>query len=133
MKILATVKTALVAVKAFFSTPLFNNVRAVLYVAIPAALIELVKQGHLSQDAARLWTAVVVAALAPTLAAIFAPSGLKTYVAGLLAPVQGLLVFLGGTGNEWFLLFAAAIGSIISSGLWAANVHAATPGADDTE
>jgi hypothetical protein len=122
------VSSLLARIKAFLSTPLFNNIRAVLYVAVPAGLWQLVAQGHLSQDAARLWSAIVVAAAAPTLASIFAPKGFKTYLAGLLVPVQGLLVYLGGTNNTWFLLASAVVGSILSSGLWAANVHAASSG-----
>lgn len=113
------------SVKAFFSTPRFNTIRAMLYVAIPAVLLELVKDGRLAQDTANLWIAVIVAALSPALASIFAPSGLKTYIAVLLIPVQALLVGLGGEHNIWLMLGAAVIGSIISSGIWAANVHAA--------
>lgn len=45
--------------------PLFNNVRAMLYVAVPAVLLELVKDGRLSQDRATLWSAVAIAALSP--------------------------------------------------------------------
>ncbi|OIN79784.1 phage holin [Mycobacterium malmoense] len=110
-------------VKAFFSTPLFNNIRAVLYVAVPAVLLELAKQGHLSQNDALLWTAVAVAAAGPALASVFAPAGFKTYIAGLLVPVQALLVGIGGAHNLWLPLGAAVVGSIISSGIWAANVH----------
>lgn len=114
----------LAKLKAFFTTPVFNHLRAVLFVAVPAVLLELVKNGRLSQDQANLWSAVAVAVLAPTLAAIFAPSGWRTYAAGLLVPVQALLIGLGGANNLVFLTTAAVIGSIISSGLWAANTRA---------
>ncbi|MDV6979675.1 phage holin [Mycobacterium intracellulare] len=122
-------------IKAFLSTPLFNNLRAMLYVAVPAVLLELVKDGRLSQDRATLWSAVAIAALSPALATVFAPAGWRTYVSGLLIPVQALLVGIGGANNLWALMGAAVIGSIVSSGLWAANVHnaaAAPPAAADT-
>jgi len=113
----------LAKIKAFLSTPLFNNIRAMVYVAVPAVLLELVREGRISQDNATLWTAVVVAASGPALAAIFAPNGWRTYLSSLLIPVQGLLVGLGGATHTWLLLGAAVVGSFISSGIWAANVH----------
>ncbi|EFG75292.1 hypothetical protein HMPREF0591_4792 [Mycobacterium parascrofulaceum ATCC BAA-614] len=113
-------------IKAFLSTPLFNNLRAMLYVAVPAVLLELVKDGRLSQDRATLWSAVAIAALSPALAAVFAPAGWRTYVSGLLIPVQALLVGIGGANHLWALMAAAVVGSIISSGIWAANVHTTT-------
>lgn len=122
-------------IKAFLSTPLFNNLRAMAYVAVPAVLLELAKDGRLSQDRANLLIAVVVAALAPTLASIFAPSGLRTWLSGLLIPVQAALVGFGGATHTWLLVAAAVVGSFISSGIWAANVHnaaAAPPAAADT-
>lgn len=116
------------SIKAFLSTPLFNNLRAVLYVALPAALLSLVTSGKLDHNTAELWIAVTVAALSPAVASVFAPNGLKTYLAILLVPVQGLLVGIGGDNNMWLMLGAAVIGSVISSGLWAANVHNAPAG-----
>lgn len=119
-------------IKAFLSTPLFNNLRAMAYVAVPAVLLELVREGRLSQDHAALWAAVAVAASGPALATIFAPNGWRTYVSGLLIPVQALLVGLGGATHTWMLLGAAVVGSFISSGIWAANVHTTTASATDT-
>jgi len=118
--------------KSYLSSPAFNNLRAVLYVALPAALWQLAKTGQLSTDHATLLAAVAVAAASPALASVFAPSGLKTYIAGLLVPVQAALVGIGGASNTWAMLAAAVIGSIVSSGLWAANVHNATPSESDT-
>jgi hypothetical protein len=114
------------SIKAFLSTPAFNNLRAVLYVALPAALLSLVTQGKLSQDHAALWAAVAVAALSPAIASIFAPNGWRTYLFGLLILVQGLLVGLGGANNNvWCTLVVAVLGSFITSGVAAANVHRA--------
>lgn len=111
-------------VKAFFSTPFFNYARALLYVAIPAWLLELVTEGKLSQDHANLWTAVIVAALGPALAAVFAPNGLRTYLFVIASPVQGLLVGLGGIShNALGMLVIAMLGAVVTSGVAASNVH----------
>lgn len=111
-------------IKAFLTSPTFNTVRAVLYVAIPAALIALVNGRKLSQDNANLWVAVVLAALSPAIASVFAPGGLRTWVYGLLAPVQAALIGFGGANNVYALVIAAVVGSLVTSGVAAANVHA---------
>lgn len=121
---LAKVKTAL-------TSPAFNNIRAILYVALPAALTALVKMGRLSQDHANLWTAVGIAALSPLIAAIWAPAGLRTYLFGLLIPVQALLVAYGGANNMLGVLVAAIATAFISNGLAAANVHKANAASRD--
>ena len=118
----------LAKIKAFFSTPFFNYARALLYVAIPAWLLTLAKDGHLTQDRANLWTAVALAALGPALASIFAPNGWRTYLFLLAVPVQGILVGFGGMSNNALgLLVIAMLGAITTSGLAAANVHRAQP------
>lgn len=112
------------SVKAFFSTPFFNYSRALLYVAIPAWLYQLVKEGRLPQDHADLITAVVLAVFGPALAAVFAPNGWRTWLFGLAAPVQGLLVGLGGLShNALGMLVIAMLGAVVTSGVAAANVH----------
>lgn len=112
------------AVKAFFTTPFFNYSRALLYVAIPAWLYQLVKEGRLPQDHADLITAVVLAAFGPALAAVFAPNGWRTWLFGLAAPVQGLLVGLGGIShNALGMLVIAMLGAVVTSAAAAANVH----------
>lgn len=110
-------------IKAWMTTPAFNSVRAMLYVAVPAVLVELVKEGRLTQDHANLWGAVAVAAFGPALASFFAPNGWKTWLFGLFAPIQAALVGLGGANNVWLMLTAAVLGSVITSGLAASNVH----------
>lgn len=125
----------LAKVKAFFSTPFFNYSRALLYVALTSWLVELVKDGRLSQDRANLWTAVIVAALSPALASIFAPNGWRTYVFVLAGAVQALLVGLGGLSNNALgLLVIALLGAFATSGIAAADVHRAdaTSGNDAT-
>ena len=119
------------SVKAFFSTPTFNYIRALLYVAIPAWLIELVNEGRLTQDRANLVTAVVLAAVGPALAAVFAPNGWRTWLFGLAAPVQGLLVGLGGIShNALGMLVIAMLGAVVTSGVAASNVHRHEPASD---
>jgi Na+/H+ antiporter NhaB len=111
-------------VRAYLTSPAFNTARAVLYVALPAYLTQLVVQGRLSQDHANLWTAVVVAALGPALASVFAPNGLRTYLFLLAGAVQALLVGLGGWSNNALgLLVIAVLGAFATSGVAAANVH----------
>ncbi len=115
---------SLSAIKAYIATPSAGYIRAVLYVAIPAWLLELVTAGKLAQDRADLVTAVVLAALGPALAAVFAPNGWRTYLYSLAAPVQGLLVGIGGvTHNALGMLAIAILGSVVTSGLAASNVH----------
>lgn len=112
------------SVKAFFSTPFFNYSRALLYVAIPAWLYQLVKEGRLPQDRADLITAVVLAAVGPALAAVFAPNGWRTWLFGLAAPVQGLLVGIGGLShNALGMLAIAMLGAVVTSAAAASNVH----------
>ncbi|OBJ50626.1 phage holin [Mycobacterium asiaticum] len=115
-------------IRDFFTSPAFNYLRALLYVAIPAWLIELVNEGRLTQDRANLVTAVVLAALGPALAAIFAPNGWRTYLFGLAVPVQGLLVGLGAVSNNALgMLVIAMLGAVITSGVAASNVHRNEP------
>lgn len=112
------------SVKAFFTTPFFNYGRALLYVAIPAWLYQLVTDGRLSQDRADLVIAVVLAAIGPALAAVFAPNGWRTWLFGLATPVQGLLVGFGGIShNALGMLVIALLGAFITSGFAAANVR----------
>lgn len=112
------------SVKAFFTTPFFNYSRALLYVAIPAWLYQLVKEERLPQDHADLITAVVLAIFGPALAAVFAPNGWRTWLFGLAAPVQGLLVGLGGIShNALGMLVIAMLGAVMTSAAAAANVH----------
>jgi hypothetical protein len=111
-------------IRDYFTSPAFNTVRALLYVALPAWLLELVKQGHLSQDGANRWTAVALAAAGPALSAIFAPGGWRTYLFALAVPVQGVLVGIGSLSNNAFgLLVIALLGSVALSGVAASNVH----------
>lgn len=111
-------------VKAFFASPAFASLRALLYVALPAWLLALVTEGRLSQDTADLWTAVVVAALGPALAAVFAPGGWRTYLFAVAVPVQGLLVGLGAIShNALGMLVIAMLGAVVTSGIAASNVH----------
>lgn len=117
--------TLLVKLKAFLTTPAFNYARAMLYVAIPSALLTLVDQHKLSQDQANLWIGIGLAALSPAIASVFAPNGWRTYVFGVVAAGQALLIGLGH--NVWFAVGAAVLGSFVSSGFAAANVHRATP------
>lgn len=124
----------LASVKSFFSTPLFNYIRALLYVALPAWLIELVNEGRLTQDRANLVAAVVLAALGPALAAIFAPNGWRTYLFGLAVPVQGLLVGLGAVSNNALgMLVIAMLGAVVTSGVAASNVHRNESPAEQSE
>lgn len=114
----------LTKVKAWLTSPAFNYLRAALYVAVPAWLFELVKNGQLTQDKANLWIAVAVAALSPALASIFAPNGWRTYLFLVASPVQGLLVGLGGWSNNALgLLVIALLGSLATSTVAASNVH----------
>lgn len=116
----------LARIKAFFSTPWFNYGRALLYVALPAWLFELVKDGRLSQDHANLWAAVAIAVFSPALASIFAPNGWRTYFFVVAGAVQGLLVGLGGISNNALgSLVIALLGAVLTSGIAAANVHQA--------
>lgn len=116
----------LTKIREFFTSPAFNTLRAMLYVALPAWLTQLVIEGRLSQDHANLWTAVIVAALSPALASIFAPNGWRTYLFLIATPVQGLLVGLGGASNNALgSLAVAVIGAFVTSGIAAANVHRA--------
>lgn len=112
------------SVKTFVASSSFASLRALLYVALPAWLLALVTEGRLSQDRADLWTAVVVAALGPALAAVFAPNGWRTWLFGLAAPVQGLLVGLGAIShNALGMLVIAMLGAVVTSGVAASNVH----------
>lgn len=114
-------------IKAFFSSPTFNTLRAMLYVALPAWLVQLVTEGKLSQDHANLWIAVAIAALSPALASIFAPNGWRTYLFLIGVPIQGLLVGLGGWSNNALgTLVIALIGAFVSNGVAASNVHRAS-------
>ncbi|WP_088294989.1 phage holin [Mycobacterium avium] len=117
----------LAKLKAWATSPAFNTVRAVIYAAVPAVLGALVTAGKLSQDHAALWSAVGVAFFGPALAAVFAPNGWRTWLFGLVAPVQALLVGLGGANNVVAAVVAAVLTSIVSSGVAASNVHHAAP------
>ncbi|ETB35830.1 MULTISPECIES: phage holin [Mycobacterium avium complex (MAC)] len=117
----------LAKLKAWATSPAFNTVRAVIYAAVPAVLGALVTAGKLSQDHAALWSAVGVAFFGPALAAVFAPNGWRTWLFGLVAPVQALLVGLGGANNVVAAVVAAVLTSIVSSGVAASNVHHVTP------
>jgi len=117
----------LAKLKAWATSPAFNTVRAVIYAAVPAVLGALVTAGKLSQDHAALWSAVGVAFFGPALAAVFAPNGWRTWLFGLVAPVQALLVGLGGANNVVAAVVAAVLTSIASSGVAASNVHHVTP------
>ncbi|MEE3066552.1 MAG: hypothetical protein VYA67_21860 [Actinomycetota bacterium] len=127
-KFLSKVKAALSALKSYLSTPQFNSTRATLYAASSAVLIALVAQGKLSQDRADLIGAVAAAAFSPLLAAIFAPSGLRTWLFGLLGPAQGLLVAVGGANNLWVVLIGAVVSSVLSTSIASANVYRANTG-----
>ncbi|MDP7703166.1 hypothetical protein [Mycobacterium sp. TY815] len=121
------------SVKAFFTTPFFNYGRALLYVAIPAWLYQLVTDGRLSQDRADLVIAVVLAAIGPALAAVFAPNGWRTWLFGLATPIQGLLVGIGGIShNALGMLVIALLGAFITSGFAAANVRRTETTTPDT-
>lgn len=117
----------LAKLKAWATSPAFNTVRAVIYAAVPAVLGALVTAGKLSQDHAALWSAVGVAFFGPALATVFAPNGWRTWLFGLVAPVQALLVGLGGANNVVAAVVAAVLTSIVSSGVAASNVHHVTP------
>lgn len=117
----------LAKLKAWATSPAFNTLRAVIYAAVPAVLGALVTAGKLSQDHAALWSAVGVAFFGPALAAVFAPNGWRTWLFGLVAPVQALLVGLGGANNVVAAVVAAVLTSIVSSGVAASNVHHVTP------
>lgn len=117
----------LAKLKAWATSPAFNTVRAVIYAAVPAVLGALVTAGKLSQDHAALWSAVGVAFFGPALAAVFAPNGWRTWLFGLVAPVQALLVGLGGANNVVAAVVAAVLTSIVSSGVAASNVHHVAP------
>lgn len=117
----------LAKLKAWATSPAFNTVRAVIYAAVPAVLGALVTAGKLSQDHAALWSAVGVAFFGPALAAVFAPNGWRKWLFGLVAPVQALLVGLGGANNVVAAVVAAVLTSIASSGVAASNVHHVTP------
>lgn len=124
----------LTRIKAFFSTPLFNYGRALIYVALPLWLLDLVKQGKLTQDHANLWNAVVLAAAGPALSAIFAPNGWRTYLFALAAPVQGLLTYYGAIShNALGMLVIALLNSVALSGLAASNVHRSEMATTDTK
>jgi hypothetical protein len=111
-------------IRDYLTSPAFNYIRALLYVALPAWLLELAKQGRLSTDHANLWTAVVLAAAGPALAAVFAPGGWRTYLFALAIPVQGVLVGVGGLSNNALgLLALALLNSVAISGVAASNVH----------
>lgn len=113
----------LAKIKVWLTSPAFNTVRAVIYAAVPAVLGALVTAGKLTQDHAALWTAVGVAFFGPALAAIFAPNGWRTWLFTLIAPVQALLVGLGGANNVVVAVIVAVLTSVVSSGVAASNVH----------
>ncbi|OBJ05241.1 hypothetical protein [Mycobacterium sp. 1465703.0] len=119
----------LALLKAWLTSPKANTVRAVIYAAVPAVLGALVSTGKLTQDHAALWSAVGVAFFGPALAAIFAPNGWRTWLFGLIAPVQALLVGLGGANNVVVAVIVAVLTSVVSSGVAASNVHRITPAA----
>lgn len=128
MQLLSSIKAFLSSVKAYLSTPAFNSTRATIYAASSAILIALVAQGKLSQDRADLIGAIVAAAFSPLLASIFAPAGFRTWLFGLLAPIQGLLVAIGGANNLWVVLIGAVITSVLTTSVASANVHKANSG-----
>jgi hypothetical protein len=109
--------------KAYLTSPTFNTVRAILYAAVPASLGALVTAGKLSQNTSDLWVAIVVAFFGPALASVFAPNGWRTWVFGLLAPIQALLVGVGGAHNVVGMLIAAIIGAVLTGGVAASNVR----------
>lgn len=127
--LLTKVKALLALVKAFFSTPLFNTGRSMLYVTASAVLTSLVAQDKLSSNVAAVWTALAAAVLSPALASIFAPDGWRTWLFRVLAPAQGLLVYFGSSNSVWVVLAAAVVSSWLSTGFAAANVHNALPAA----
>jgi Na+/H+ antiporter NhaB len=93
-----------------------------------AWLVQLVKNGQLSQDHANLWTAVVLAVFSPALASIFAPNGLRTYLFLVAGALQGLLVGFGAWSNNALgTLGIALLGALATSSLAAANVNKAVP------
>lgn len=124
---LSSLKQYLSSLKAFLSSPKFNTLRAVIYAALPAALGALVTQGKLSQDTANLWIAVGVAFFGPALSSIFAPNGWRTWVFQIIAPVQALLVGIGGAHNIAAAMGAAVLSSVVTSGVAASNVRRAQP------
>jgi hypothetical protein len=114
----------LARLKTFLTSPLFSNIRAMLYVAVPVAITTLANNGKLTDNHAALITGVVIAFLAPAIASIYAPDGLKTWAYRLVAPLQAVLVGWGGLDNNvWLTLIGAVLTSVISSGFAAANVH----------
>jgi hypothetical protein len=121
----------LTKLRTLLTSPAANYIRAMLYVAFPSALLTLVDQHKLTQDAANLWIGLGLAVASPALATVFAPNGWRTYVFGVVAAVQAALVGFGH--NAWFAVGAAVLGSFISSGFAAANVTRAgsvTPAKD---
>jgi hypothetical protein len=111
-------------IRDYLTSPAFNTLRALIYVALPLWLLELDKQGSLSHDTANLWTAVVLAAAGPALSAVFAPGGWRTYVFALASPVQAALVGIGGLSNNALgLLAIALLNAVALSGIAASNVR----------
>ena len=89
-----------------------------------AWLVQLVKNGQITQDHATLWTAVVLAVFSPALASIFAPNGLRTYLFLVAGALQGLLVGFGAwSNNAGGALVIALLGALGTSSLAAANVN----------
>ncbi|MCV7174895.1 phage holin [Mycolicibacterium sphagni] len=101
-----------------FSVRSWGQLRAFLYVVVPVVLVAL----HVSH--ADLWISLVLAVLAPSLAAVTSVDGFRIWFYGVLAAAQAVILGLNIFTNAQISPWISVIGAVIGGGVAAANVNA---------